>query len=196
MKRITNRNYVTMKDILGIDSWYTTTQGFSDLFSGYSITFTDTAYTKELFQKYVLPKCWKMPVTYVDTYNDDLEDQDYLPAIYDWLGELYSWLNETQIRYEYLIKTQTDELEHLMDDVSSEQKTKFNDTPQTTTSDLDSDDYLTNITTSTSTNQVATKISRIEEIKRYLKSIYREWLQDFMESMVVYRFNVEEEIDG
>lgn len=61
-----------------------------------------------------------------------------------------------------------------MSDVESTDQVKFNDTPQTTSSGLDGDSFLSTVTTTSHKSQVATKMARIQEIKQNLKSIYKE----------------------
>lgn len=189
------REYISFRNAFNITSWQTTKQ-FGTLFSdkGFSSPEDSKGYVQTLFQKYIIPKCYKKPITYFEytIYSDDEEKREAKEeAIEEWLSQLYVWIEDTEYRYNEIISNQEAELSHLMDEVKSTTVNKFNDTPQTDT-ETEADEFNTNVTTTVQSNELTTKLQRIKELKEDLKNIYAEWLKEFEKELLIYKFNYED----
>lgn len=80
-----------------------------------------------------------------------------------------------------MIDIYNDNLDLLMSDPSSSTEMKFNDTPQNTQGvyDWSDDNHLTNVTKTTTTTPVGTKMERINEIQESFRDLYSDWAREF-----------------
>lgn len=196
--RIKTRTYYTLEDMIldlftGWDVRLDLGQPFSfnadtffltvikDLYAPTVIT-TDTVIggdvANTLFCKYIAPRNKQMFVTYIDGAVTD----DEIKAGYkDFIRKYIFILNSTYDRYSKLIELYAAEKNNLMADVKSYSESKFNDTPQNVqgTFSFDTDDHLTNVTRNEVSNEIATKMARINEIDELMKNVYLDWANQF-----------------
>lgn len=71
-----------------------------------------------------------------------------------------------------------------METINSESLVLYNDTPQAA-GDWTADPYTTNATKTSSKQEVATPIERLNEIDRKLKSLYGEWANEFSKLVIM-----------
>lgn len=139
----------------------------------------DTAESDEIWCKYIVPR-------YFDVYTFGIangEDRFYEEEWAEWFRLYASILYRTYDKYKALIDIYDDELSNLMNDVKTTSEIKFNDTPQNQFNSLNynwaDDAHLTNISRSSTTNELGTKMARITEIQNNLRNIYADWADEF-----------------
>lgn len=87
-------------------------------------------------------------------------------------------LRRTYNKYTKLISLYDAEKDNLMNNISSTNVARFNDTPQNG-GDYSSDTYTTNITKQEQSTEGATKITRLEEIRQGYDDLYVAWANEF-----------------
>lgn len=131
-----------------------------------------------LFCKYIAPKFKELAIDYADCeITDDMKDV----MGKNFIRKFNVILNSSFLKYAKLIEAYEAEKDHLLDDVKSASETKFNDTPQNVQGNFsfDTDEHLTNVSRTESSNQVATKMARINELDALLKDYYSAWSNEF-----------------
>lgn len=167
--------------------------GFKKLFDTFGIAFTDTSYTTELFnhideaygQDYIAYIDIQHPVyEFVDkpSITEVLLDDGMKYQMMQFVKKVKGWLDDSQFRYEKLISLYTNQQNNLLNKLES--TVQFNDTPQTTSTGLDDDDYATTYTKSST--DVTTIMSRLQEVRSYWSSLYNEWSNEFSKKFVLY----------
>lgn len=168
------------------------TYGWAPMLSQYCINTPSSILTsinsnevKKLLAEYILPRVWDTcAVISSDDTMDNLNND-----ISKFVLQVSSYLLSTKDYYKTIIDTYNNNLDALMEDITSTNtgNIRFNDLPQTEY--VDTDDHLTNITQSdaTVTDQRDTKIARIAEIRDKLDNTYRRWSDEF-----IAKFNVME----
>lgn len=168
------------------------TYGWAAMLSQYCIntpgsilTSINSSEVKKLLAEYILPRVWD---TCAVISSDDTMDK-LNNDISKFVLQVSSYLLSTKDYYKTIIDTYNNNLNALMEDITSTNtgNIRFNDLPQTEY--VDTDDHLTNITQSdaTVTDQRDTKIARIAEIRDKLDNTYRRWSDEF-----IAKFNVME----
>ena len=108
-----------------------------------------------------------------EIFNTDVDDFAY---------KLMNLMSMTYDKYAPLISLYKENENKLMNDIkaSSKGKVRFNDTPQDG-GDYSDDAHTTNITQSETENSTAgaTPIERLDEIKRKISMLYKEWSDEF-----------------
>ena len=147
----------------------------------------DAKYSKEVFSKFVWPIIWDMPIAYLDVEHDPYEEVEkpvpwysydvsllFVPIKQKLFGRIVKWYNESVEKYLLPLQLYSANESGLMDDVVSSTISKFNDTPQNSDNNFASDNHVSNITSTTTSNAVATKIARIEEIRALKRNLESE----------------------
>lgn len=191
----TERIYYTLNELQPDEDGIA--QTFSSLFSYWGLTFTDTTKTINLYNHiaeqygedycvYIDVKRYAGEYFEIPTIEDIFEDYDLKKQVVKFLNKIKNWIGDSLERYDTLIDLYENNKNNLMNKVQTISKNKFNDTPQTTTSGLDSDDYATTYTTNTLESDNATVISRLNEIRALWESLYSEWTAEFAKKFVLY----------
>ena len=114
-----------------------------------------------------------------------LDSEEVTAAAKKWVAKLLRWVNETTERYIPLIQSYETIKSKLLDTINSENLVLYNDTPQNAGNWV-ADPYTTNATKTTTKQEIATPISRLDEIDNKLKSLYGEWARDFRH-LIIWR---------
>lgn len=186
------RFYYTLNELQNAEA---ATINFKSLFNYWDIDFTEGSNTGALYQDIELTYGNKF-IAYVDIYHCRWEyvekptieeikaDEDLNADIVGQLKLIKAWLLESQFRYDTLIDIYNDAADKLMDDIKS--TTQFNDTPITTETGLDGDNYATTYTTNKTAG--GTNMQRLVEIRSYWQSLFSEWVGSFGTRFVIYNF--------
>lgn len=192
---IKERYYFTLRDLIDEDVEIENVGFKYSLFRNFGLVFQEGTNTKELY-KSILVKYGYEYILYIDIMHHEgqyIEEPTieelkttYLQEVQKKLLKIRAWLDESQFRFDKLIETFDASKDDLLKPVKTTSKTKFNDTPQTTTSGLDGDEYATTFTVNENDADVVTKIQRLNEIRLYWNSIFSEWEQEFGKKFVYY----------
>lgn len=188
------RYYYTLNE-LGLDYL---ANGFNKLFFQWIGSYVDDTYTSILFED-VQVAYGDDFIMYIDvchpmwefnekpTVQQILSDYpQYKKEFVKQINKIKHWVDESKNRYEKLINLYEDNANKLMDKVETISSTQFNDTPQTTVDGLDGDNYATTYTKNKSASDLATVMSRLDEIRRAWRSMYEEWSNEFGSTFVIY----------
>lgn len=144
-------------------------------------TFTalDTANPKAvtMFQKYLIPEFGDSFIFYIDVESgiweqpQEPDSSDIIEKGSEVCVKIYRWLLESCERYNVLITEFEAVKSSLMNKLSSDSLTLFNDTPQAG-GDYSTDPYVTNATKVTTNTEVATPIERLREIQSKISNLY------------------------
>lgn len=189
MKNSYIRYYFTLADLFNVEnatafSVMEDDLDWSDLFP----THQDwEAYAFALLASYVWPNNYADYVGYVDVgcapWEDPTEPEFVGSEAYNILvGKMYSWMNSTAPKYAKLIKLYKDEENNLLKAIES--KVKFNNTPQTTTTGLDGDEYTSTYTVSST--DANTLMARLNEIRDSYDNLYRDWADEFSTKFIIH----------
>lgn len=187
------RFYYTFNELLDEE----TLTGFKKLFDTFEVPFTDTSYTTELFghieEAYGQDFCLYVDVEHPaweeveqPTVAELLADAGFKSQALRFIKKIKNWLDDSQFRYEKLISIYTAEQTHLLDKVQTVSTSQYNDTPQTTATGLDADNYATSYTKNASSSDMLPVINRLNEIRIYWSSLYNEWANEFGKKFVLY----------
>lgn len=188
-----NRFYYTIEDLY-LDY---RSNGFNKIFEQWLGTYTDTTETTKLYED-IEDNFYDDYICYIDVsapvweaverpdINDLLTIPEYKKQIVKQLRKIRAWLDDSKYKYEKLIKLYADNENKLMDQVKSESSTQFNDTPQTTISGLDSDEYATTYTKNKTAIDSGTVMARLSEVRAYWDSLYSAWVKEFSKKFVYY----------
>lgn len=188
------RYYYTMNE-LGLDYL---ANGFNKLFFQWIGSYVDDTYTSTLFEDVQLSYGDDF-IMYIDVYHPMWEPVEkptvqqilsdypqYKKEFVKQINKIKHWVDESKYRYKKLINLYEDNANKLMDKVETISSTQFNDTPQTTVDGLDGDNYATTYTKNKSASDLATVMSRLDEIRRAWRSMYEEWSNEFGSTFVIY----------
>lgn len=176
------RCYYTFKELTNPDN-----EGWSKLFYDWIREYNYDQYTSELFN-YVETKFADANIVYVDVCGDtaptiqDLKDNPELKSIVkEFMRKIRVWLDLSKGKYETLLQLYRNHEQSLMKRVES--TTQFNDTPQSTTSGLDGDNYATTYTKNATDG--ATVMARLSEVRALWTNLYEEWVEEFAKKFVL-----------
>lgn len=165
--------------------------GWLNAASGYTFNTTDTpwtdAVTNTFWKKYLKPRYYNSAFNTieVDLYSTtDPTFSELQAANKDIISRIYSWYVSKFDNFKYLTGLFNVNSVQLMDPIRSTNETKFNDTPQTTTS-VTGDGYITNVTNSVSTTEGGTRIQRMNEIRKLLENIYEDMADEFESLFII-----------
>lgn len=139
---------------------------------------------KRLFGEYVYPKYWNQYMIKTTKTREEDNHQFYLKMNQFYDGVI-TILNQTWARYARLVKLYDAESQYLMNSVEQTRELlhKYNDTPQESGQDdpFNEDSHLTDASKDVETlsNDLMTKMERLDEIERLWKNIYVEWAKEF-----------------
>ena len=148
---------------------------------------TDTTETKTVMQRYIWNMYYKEKVMYIDVEHEPWEgaikplvtSDKFKAARQELGGKIWSWVEESKERYIPLINMYTNNIGNLLNQIKSSSINKFNDTPQNTNTGFEGDNHVSNISQSETTTDGGTLISRLDEIRQNLHSVYGEWAREF-----------------
>ena len=121
----------------------------------------------------------------IKNLNEELTEEDYEKALWQWGIKFISLLNDTYEYYTTLLGLYASAKDDLMADIKaiSKNKVKFNDTPQNPNNDsvYEGDNYITHFTATEGENSspLMTKIMRLKEIQDNYKDLMSIWVRDF-----------------
>ena len=121
----------------------------------------------------------------IKNLNEELTEEDYEKALWQWGIKFISLLNDTYEYYTTLLGLYASAKADLMADIKaiSKNKVKFNDTPQNPNNDsvYEGDNYITHFTATEGENSspLMTKIMRLKEIQDNYKDLMSIWVRDF-----------------
>ena len=121
----------------------------------------------------------------IKNINEDLTEEDYENALWQWGIKFISLLNDTYEYYTTLLGLYASAKADLMADIKaiSKNKVKFNDTPQNPNNDsvYEGDNYITHFTSTEGENSspLMSKIMRLKEIQDNYKDLMSIWVRDF-----------------
>lgn len=180
------RCYYTFKELTNPDN-----EGWSKLFYDWIREYNYDQYTSELFN-YVETKFADANIVYVDVCGDtaptiqDLKDNPELKSIVkEFMRNIRVWLDLSKVKYRTIIKLYQDNENALMNKLTSRATNQFNDTPQTTTAGLDSDNYASTYSVNTTETDPATTIQKLSEIRALWVNVYEEWVEEFAKKFVL-----------
>lgn len=136
-------------------------------------------YAYKMWTDYLYPQFYNKHVSF--TNEPELSETGYevVGTFVGSIGTIYSWLKSSNERYSLLIKNLDDNKQKLLDKISSTSKVKFNDTPQTESASYSNDNFNTNITTTESSTDGTTVMTRLKEIENDLSMLYKMWADEF-----------------
>ncbi len=152
--------------------------------------FQDSPETIELFKTYIWPNYYKEPVCYIDKESvlwipvEEPTEEEILAEFRDQIGKIAVWLKESSERYVILINLLEENKESLMKGMNSESLVTFNDTPQVV-GDLESDQFISHLSKSKSTQDWGTPMQRIVEIQNGIRSYYSQWAAEFRQFIFI-----------
>lgn len=203
------RFYYTIKDFMASSQLLTHTTGYSlmvsfnDTTSEGTWTFlntivlatigTDDKLTRTLWCKYLYPEIYNKPITYLDVLHSPYE-QPQKPLSGDQFNNLKNefitdfakWMNETYDVYKKKFDALA-EYPNLVGDVVSEQFSRYNDTPQANLTGFDDDGHATNTNKIINRTQVGTQVQRLDELNKFVKNYYKQWVFDFCDTFVIMK---------
>lgn len=144
----------------------------------------DKTKVKKLFEEYILPKYWNK-FYILDLIGKCDETPSTIRAMKQKGDEFISILNQTFPRYARILEIYDEQSQYLMNAVKQERELlhKYNDTPQTTgiSDPFDSDSHLTDASKDVEklSNDLMTKMARLDEIERLWKNVFVEWAREF-----------------
>ena len=111
--------------------------------------------------------------------NDEIKNK-----FKEWFIKFCSLIQRTSPYYETLLKVYDDNKNNLLNQVKSltNSLNKFNDTPQIESSNIEGDNYTTNLTKSTIevSSDINTLMSRINEIQTNYRNLFKDWINELM----------------
>lgn len=174
------RTYFKFKDLCNVNY-----EGWTGLFYDWLREYVDDEYTSELFN-YIFNNFADDYLVYVDACKEltvgDLKDNPELKTeVKMFMRKIRTWLDLSKGRYETLIQLYRNHEQSLMKRVES--TVQFNDTPQTTTSGLDEDEYATTYTKNSTDG--ATVMARLSEVRALWVNLFEEWMEEFRKKFVL-----------
>lgn len=202
MKKLVTRYYYGLTDFVhsqlfdytaGIFSfvgWVLTESEISDKPLS-TFTSMDGSHTKAgtMFRDYLIPEFMDSFIMYIDVESNPWEEpvepteEELYEAAGPLFAKIYRWALESCEKYELLISEYESAKTKLMDKLSSDSLTLFNDTPQAG-GDFTTDNYVTNATKVTSSTEVATPIERLREIQQKIRNLYADWADEFSKYVI------------
>lgn len=148
----------------------------------------DDNLTIELFSEYLWWDIWNSYLGYVDSYKNEWDVYLRAEAANDFFPSVVKWLRETHEKYQALIGEYNgfnDNEGLIPHELGTESFNRFNDTPQTGTSGLDSDGHATTTNKTTSKVQLADPVAALREFEKFKKSYMKMWAQEFIDKFVI-----------
>lgn len=118
-------------------------------------------------------------------YNDvdywpGIEPVEEIPTNDKWLKKFKFIYEASKDRYEVLINNYNTQKDNLMNQLESNNVTKFNDTPSDNR-DLTGNGFTSTVTTSNSKIDNTTVMNRLSEIYNSFRNLYKNWVDEFNE---------------
>ena len=190
-----NSYYYTLKDwfdYIGYDDWSSiyefgiTNSTLLKAMLNYKYGFTTelnaepagSTYANILFSKYILPRYRNCYIDrYIIKYDDEPDATEIADNYKAFTADFINVLNLTYERYSKLIELYEANKSDLLNELTTETISRFNDTPQDGGLYAD-DEYTTNVTQSESKTNVSI-LSRLAELDNTIKNLYTEWSNEF-----------------
>lgn len=129
-----------------------------------------------LWCTYIYPRFKNIAVCYSD---EELTSDEKKELFDEWIIHYVNVLKRHYDEYKKLIDIFEDIKADLMDDIKVLSVSKYNDTPQAVNNSFEDDNYVSNITTSESSNPLATKMARLKEVELNIVNYYQKWANEF-----------------
>lgn len=149
-------------------------------------TASDKTKLTNLFERYIYPKYWKrFFVDVVGAIGETITLSETTKEIKKRVDDVISILNDTWLKYSIIIDNYESQKTNLMNAVQQTRELlhKYNDTPQTSgiSDPFASDTHLTDASKDVESlqNDLATKMSRLDEIEKLWQDIYVRWSKEF-----------------
>lgn len=176
MKRIEFYSLSEVVEVAPYDSFT-----FSTWANGYvasPFTTAEKSVLDDLFKNYILPRfydysCVREEYEFYEI-SVGISSESKKKLIY----KFYSIFQSTYDRYKNLIAYYTDYIGHLMDKIKSTGMSRFNDTPQDS-GEFSDDSHTTHLTQTEQATELNTPIERLDEIRKKLANIMKEWSDEF-----------------
>lgn len=142
-----------------------------DEYRGEAVVYIDIVHPKwEVVEQPTIAEI-KTESKYAEQY-EELKNQVY---------KIKNWLSISSVRYEKLIEVFSAQENNLMKQLES--SVQFNDTPQTSASGLDADNYATTYTKSKA--DAGTVLQRLNEVRNLWDNVYDDWVREFGRKFVI-----------
>lgn len=142
-----------------------------DEYRGEAVVYIDIVHQKwEAVEQPTIAEI-KTESEYAEQY-EELKNQVY---------KIKNWLSISSVRYEKLIEVFSAQENNLMKQLES--SVQFNDTPQTSASGLDADNYATTYTKSKA--DAGTVLQRLNEVRNLWSNVYDAWVREFGRKFVI-----------
>lgn len=127
--------------------------------------------------KNLVAKRWQYNwIYYVDNDTEEARNKAYNK----WTTKFNAIMDATYNRYSTIIGLYDQYVDDtLMDDLTSDSVTKFNDTPQDS-GNFSNDPHTSTVTSTKNTVQSQSKIDKLEDIYEKLHNLYWEWSNEFV----------------
>ena len=139
----------------------------------------------ELFGSYILPSYYKSIID-IETFDND-DTTEHQPKHEEVLGRINSWCVTTRKYYGKLAKLYTENESKLLDQIksTSESTNRDSDVPQLAGA-WDGDDQVSTIasTSTTSSTDSGSMMSRLSEIRSGYRDIMQLWMRDFYKNFL------------
>lgn len=174
------RTYFKFKDLENVNY-----EGWKSLFYDWLREYVDDEYTSKLYN-YVGDNFADDYIFYIDacekvTVGDLRDNPELKTEVKATMRKIRTWLDLSKGKYETLLQLYRNHEQSLMKRVES--TTQFNDTPQSTTSGLDGDNYATTYTKNATDG--ATVMARLSEVRALWTNLYEEWVEEFRKKFVL-----------
>lgn len=199
MKQLVIRHYYTLEDLFNASDDYTnkftgplglsltldtSVLSFLNSLAGCPNSEETDINIDTLFFNYIYPRFYAFVIGYIDTENEtEPNSQDIRKDAQKWLGRVIAWLNSTKDTYAKLIELYETHSNKLMNKLSSETTSLFNDTPQDG-GDFTTDKHLTNVAKTLISNDAGTPMARLVEIRKHLENLYEAWSDEFRKFII------------
>lgn len=147
----------------------------------------ESAIVYKLLSLYILPNAWEKYIVrssrsdtpYHTAFNQILDVNEDVERFF---YESMAFINDTYPYYSKIIGLYESKQDNLLNQLGTHDITKFNDMPQTT--NVSTDDHLTNITDYQHEDNMIPIIERLREIEDNLKKYYQEWADLYLERFI------------
>lgn len=143
-----------------------------------SIFYSGSEYLNKCWQEYIWPKFWNQFICFTD--DDSIKAAE---CFSDMIGQIVAWMKSSDSKYSLIIANQEDNKSKLLGQIRSSGVSKFNDTPQNS-GNFSDDEHNTTVTTTESSTDGGTLLSRLNEIEDNLKRLYDNWSNEFRKFIV------------
>jgi len=140
----------------------------------------DSTEVNKLLCEYIAPECWQLNIVRSENENERT-NQDIINVVND----ITSFFMETTPYYKQIIDYYASYETQLMNQVTASSENQFNEMPMTVT-DIGIENHLTNLSKTTTANDMLTPVQRLAEIRDLLDNTYKRRSDEFTERFILY----------